>query len=94
MNVFKNLTMTFLMIFSLKCYSSEVKTIKCTYNYGNDSIIMGIGTINNKINIKRKINNLEYKYHIDNINNFNEVEDYVEISEKSGKKITYFLKCK
>ena len=94
MNTFKKLMVIVFLINISECFSSEVKAIKCEYNFGNNSIIMGIGIINKTINIERKFNNLEYTYHIEDINNFNEAEDYVEISDKNEKKITYSLKCK
>lgn len=78
----------------VECNANEVKVVKCEYNFGNNNILLATGTIDKTLNANRKNNDLQYKYHIEDINNFNEVEDYVEITNKDGKNITFSLKCK
>jgi len=91
MNLLKNIA--FLLILNIS-YGGEVKVVKCEYDFGNKSMVMGIGKLKKTINANQKINGLSYKYHIENINKFNEMDDYVEIVDKNEKKITFFLKCK
>ena len=94
MSFLRNITLIVSLILITECMASSAKAITCEYNYGREVVTFGVGKSLVTIEIKRKINNLQYQYHIQNIDKFDEVEDYVEITNKDGKNIIYSLKCK
>lgn len=82
--------MFFMMFLALNCKASD---IFCSYNFENDHIIVKTKEKVKTITKKYTKNNLFYEYRIKDINNFNELDDYISISNTKGHKITYYLKC-
>lgn len=70
------------------------KSVKCTYNYKNKSII--VGNLTSKRTVVEYPDNKtgkKYRIFIKDIDNLSEVEDYIEIKNKKGHSITFSLKC-
>jgi len=86
----KFIILIFMVMMAYECIAAE---IVCEYNFGNDKIVE---TVQNNVTIVHKKyakNNLFYEYKIKDINNFNEIDDYISISNLKGHRITYSLKC-
>lgn len=80
----------FMFFLAFECKAS---TIECSYNFGNNKVVEKNTGKETTITRKYIDNNLFYYYKINNINNFNELDDYIVISNTKGHKITYSLKC-
>jgi len=90
MNIIKKLVVViFMLILAYECVAAD---IICEYSYGNKQL--EIDTYNDTIVHKKYTKNgLFYEYKIKDINNFNELDDYISISNSKGHRITYSLKC-
>lgn len=90
----RNLVILLFMLYASTVIASGSRVITCNYNFGNDSLMFGVGTLEKSVTIQRTAGNLSYKIFIADISNFNEVDDYIVIENKKGHRITHSLKCK
>lgn len=74
-----------------QAYGNSV--VNCTYNFGNSGISMGFVPHQKKIHREFKKDGHKYVVHVEDINKFAEVEDYISIENNKGHKITYALEC-
>ena len=66
---------------------------KCTYNAGNEIEYIGTSGLLKTIKATKYSDNLKYTFFIKNVDDFNEIEDYVVVENVKQEKITYFLTC-
>jgi hypothetical protein len=67
---------------------------ECTYNNGLKMEYIATTDLRTHIVAKKTNYDLKYTFVLSDTNNFNELDDYVIIENKKGRKITYKLSCK
>jgi hypothetical protein len=77
---------------SLKASEIDNFVIKCTYK--NKDVILSSGSLRKTVKFNRVYVDKKVQYYINDINNLDEIEDYILLSNSKGHNIIYPLKCK
>lgn len=94
MSFIKNFILLSVLLLSIGHLKAESKVISCKYDFGNKEEVFGVGLIKKTVHISTARNGLKYTFHIEDIDNFKQTDDYVVIENEKGHRITFFLECK
>lgn len=95
-NLIKNIVMLVICIILISWLTSakaaDMYRITCTYS--NHSFDIHTYTSKSQLDYSVNKDGVQYHYHVDNLNKLNPINDYVELENNRGYKMTYSLKCR
>ena len=94
MKFIKDMLLLILMVIcTMEISKATVVVYKCRYNYNKNTEFIGTTSLKTQIVAKKTVKGLKYSFNIPNTKQLHYFNDYVTITNKEGKVITYALKC-